>query len=130
LEDWIAAGNSPKDWSREIGLLLPIGAKPTRSAVIKAVSNFNLGGGWHQLRMPSLEPSDLSFNSKLIENLGILQAPRIDYGRLHHRTLEFDSGEILEGLLRPWKWSGFSPGWEHDDMNLLVQRMSQENQFL
>jgi hypothetical protein len=77
--------------------------------------------------MPSLEPTDLSFNSKLIENLGILQAPRIDYGRLHHRTLEFDSGEILEGLLRPWKWSGFSPGWEHDDILQLFESLGPKN---
>jgi hypothetical protein len=127
LEDWIAEGNSPKDWSREIGLLLPLGAKPTRSAVIRAVSNFNLGGGWHQLRMPSLETTDLTFNSQLIKNLGILGAPRIDYGRLHHRTLEFDSGEILESLLRPWKWSGFSPGWEHEDILQLFESLGPKN---
>lgn len=127
LEDWIAAGNSPKEWSREIGLLLPIGAKPTRSAVIKAVSTFNLGGGWHQLRMPSLDKSDLSFNTQLIENLGILNAPRIDYGRIHHRTLEFDSAEVLDGLLRRWKWSGFSPGWEHENILQLFESLGPKN---
>jgi len=127
LEDWISEGKSPKDWSREIGLLLPIGAKPTRSAVIKAVSNFNLGGGWHQLRMPSLETSDLSHNLQLVKSLGILEAPRVDFGRLHHRTLEFDSGEILEGLLGPWKWSGFSPGWEHEDILQLFESLGPKN---
>lgn len=127
LEDWIALGKSPKDWSAEIGLLLPLGAKPTRAAVIKAVSNFNTSGGWHQLRMPSLEAQDLQFNAHLIENLSILQASRIDYGRLKHRTIEVDSAEIFEKLLQPWKWSGFSPGWEHEDILQLFESLGPRN---
>jgi hypothetical protein len=127
LEDWIAAGNSPKDWSKEIGLLLPVGARPTRAAVIKAVSNFNTSGGWHQLRMPSLKPDDLVFNSNLVKNLGILQADRFDFGRLHHRTLEMDSTQVYENLLLKWKWSGFSPGWEHDDILQLFESLGPKN---
>lgn len=127
LEDWIAAGNSPKDWSKEIGLLLPVGARPTRAAVIKAVSNFNTSGGWHQLRMPSLVNEDLVFNKNLIKSLGILEASRMDFGRLQHRTLEVDSTEIYENLLRPWKWSGFSPGWEHEDILQLFESLGPKN---
>jgi hypothetical protein len=127
LEDWIAAGNSPKDWSKEIGLLLPVGARPTRAAVIKAVSNFNTSGGWHQLRMPSLEPDDLAFNTNLVKDLGILQAQRIDFGRLHHRTLEIDSSDVYENLLRKWKWNGFSPGWEHEDILQLFESLGPKN---
>jgi len=127
LEDWIAAGNSPKDWSKEIGLLLPVGARPTRAAVIKAVSNFNTSGGWHQLRMPSLETDDLVFNSNLVKDLGILQAGRIDFGRLHHRTLEMDSSDVYENLLRTWKWNGFSPGWEHEDILQLFESLGPKN---
>jgi hypothetical protein len=123
LEDWIASGKSPKDWTREIGLLLPGGAKPTRAAVIKAVSNFNTSGGWHQLRMPSLLPSDLAFNRNLVESIGLLQAERFDYGRLHHRTLEIDSSDVYEKLLRPWKWSGFSPGWEQEEILQLFESL-------
>jgi hypothetical protein len=82
LEDWIASGNSPKDWSKEIGLLLPLGARPTRAAVIKAVSSFNTSGGWHQLRMPSLDAVDLKFNGNLVKGLGLLEADRVDFGRL------------------------------------------------
>lgn len=127
LEDWIAAGNSPKDWSKEIGLLLPVGARPTRAAVIKAVSNFNTSGGWHQLRMPSLETDDLVFNSNLVKDLGLQQAHRIDFGRLHHRTLEMDSSDVYENLLRKWKWNGFSPGWEHDDILQLFESLGPKN---
>jgi hypothetical protein len=127
LEDWIAAGNSPKDWSKEIGLLLPVGARPTRAAVIKAVSNFNASGGWHQLRMPSLVNEDLVFNENLVKKLGILQANRMDFGRLQHRTLEVDSTEIYENLLTQWKWSGFSPGWEHEDILQLFESLGPKN---
>lgn len=127
LEDWIAAGNSPKDWSREIGLLLPIGAKPTRSAVIKAVTSFNAGGGWHQLRMPSLNKNHIEANAQLIESLGLSQAPRVDFGRLQHRTLELDSKEFFELVLKKWLWSGFSPGWEHEQILQLFESLGPRN---
>ena len=127
LEDWIASGNSPKDWSKEIGLLLPLGARPTRAAVIKAVSNFNSSGGWHQLRMPSLDAVDLQFNGDLVRGLGLLDADRIDFGRLKHRTLELDSLTVLEKLLKPWKWNGFSPGWEHEDILQLFESLGPKN---
>jgi hypothetical protein len=127
LEDWIASGNSPKDWSKEIGLLLPLGAKPTRAAVIRAVSNFNASGGWHQLRMPSLDTADLQFNEDLVKGLGLLEADRIDFGRLKHRTIEMDSLRVFEKLLKPWKWNGFSPGWEHEDILQLFESLGPKN---
>jgi hypothetical protein len=127
LEDWIALGKSPKDWSKDIGLLLPVGARPTRAAVIKAVSTFNSSGGWHQLRMPSLDSQDLDFNSELVERLGLLYADRVNFGRLQHRTLEMDSLEVFEKLLKPWKWSGFSPGWEHAEILQLFESLGPKN---
>ena len=127
LEDWISAGNSPKDWSREIGLLLPLGAKPTRNAVIKAVSGFNTGGGWHQLRMPSLKLEHIASNSKVVSDLGLLDAPRVDYGRVHHRTLELDSGDFLNNVLKKWSWDGFSPGWEHEQILQLFESLGPKN---
>lgn len=123
LEDWISLGNSPKDWSREIGLLLPIGGKPTRSAVIKAITTFNNGGGWHQLRMPSISDRALLRNKKLIEDLGILNAERRDFGRLQHRTLELDSEFLMNNLLSKWEWDGFSPGWEHEHILQLFESL-------
>lgn len=123
LEDWISLGNSPKDWSREIGLLLPIGGKPTRSAVIKAITTFNNGGGWHQLRMPSISKKAITHNRDLIEELGITTAPRRNFGRLEHRTLELDAKVVLEDLLAKWEWDGFSPGWEHEHILQLFESL-------
>ncbi len=123
LEDWISLGNSPKDWSREIGLLLPIGGKPTRSAVIKAITTFNNGGGWHQLRMPSIREEALIHNKKLIDDLGITTANRRNFGRLEHRTLELDAKLVLENLLAKWQWDGFSPGWEHEHILQLFESL-------
>jgi hypothetical protein len=127
LEDWIAEGKSPKDWSREIGLLLPQGGKPTRNAVIRALTNFNAGGGWHQLRMPSLDSIHIESNRKLIENLGILQAPRMDFGRIKHRYIEIDSAIAFSEILQKWAWDGFSPGWEHEQILQLFESLGPKN---
>lgn len=127
LGDWIAEGNSPKDWAKEIGLLLPQGAKPTRSSVLKALTSFNAGGGWHQLRMPSLEADHLEMNREVLERIGLLNAPRADWGRLQHRTLELDSGDVLENILKPWSWDGFSPGWDQDQILQLFESLGPNN---
>ena len=127
LEDWIADGKSPKDWSREIGLLLPQGGKPTRNAVIRALTNFNAGGGWHQLRMPSLDPIHIELNRKLVEKLGILQADRMDFGRINHRYLQLDSSEAFNEILEKWSWDGFSPGWEHEQILQLFESLGPKN---
>ena len=123
LDDWITSGNSPKDWSREIGLLLPIGGKPTRSAVIKAITTFNSGGGWHQLRMPSLNIEHMKQNNALVADLGILTADREYFGRIYHRTIEIESAKFLENFLKNWKWDGFSPGWEHEQILQLFESL-------
>jgi hypothetical protein len=123
LDDWITLGNSPKDWSREIGLLLPIGGKPTRSAVIKAITTFNSGGGWHQLRMPSLNVEHMKQNNALVADLGILTADREYFGRIYHRTIEIESAKLLENFLKKWQWDGFSPGWEHEQILQLFESL-------
>jgi hypothetical protein len=123
LDDWITSGNSPKDWSREIGLLLPLGAKPTRSSVIKAITTFNNGGGWHQLRMPSLKIDHMKKNNELVAQLGILSADREYFGRISHRTIEIDSSVLFDNFLKKWEWDGFSPGWEHENILQLFESL-------
>ena len=127
LDDWITVGNSPKDWSREIGLLLPQGAKPTRSSVIKAITTFNSGGGWHQLRMPSLKLAHIKKNYELVAGLGILTAEREYFGRIYHRTLEIDSSDFFDNFLSKWQWDGFSPGWEHEHILQLFESLGPRN---
>ena len=123
LDDWITLGKSPKEWSREIGLLLPLGGKPTRSAVIKAITTFNNGGGWHQLRMPSLNIDHMNKNNELVASRGILSAEREYFGRIYHRTVELDSSVFLENFLKKWQWDGFSPGWEHEHILQLFESL-------
>jgi hypothetical protein len=123
LDDWITLGKSPKDWSRDIGLLLPLGGKPTRSSVIKAITTFNNGGGWHQLRMPSLKIDHMKKNNELVADLGILTADREYFGRISHRTIEIASSIFFDNFLKQWQWDGFSPGWEHEHILQLFESL-------
>ena len=38
-----------------------------------------------------------------------------------------DSSEVYEKLLLKWKWNGFSPGWEHDDILQLFESLGPKN---
>ena len=127
LADWIAAGNSPKTWAREIGMLLPKGARPTRANVFKAISAFNNGPGWHSLKKPSLSPAQISHNQRLVADIGLLNAPRVNWGRIEHRTLRLKSSDVYEKLLKPWQWDGFSPGWEHEHILQLFESLGPRN---
>lgn len=127
LADWIAAGNSPKTWAREIGMLLPKGARPTRANVFKAISAFNNGPGWHSLKKPSLSPAQIAHNQKLVAAIGLPNAPRVNWGRIEHRTLRLKSSDVYEKLLKPWQWDGFSPGWEHEHILQLFESMGPKN---
>lgn len=130
LADWISAGESPKTFSKEIGLLLPKGTRPTRSNVHKAIAAFNNGPGWHSLKRPSMSPGQIAHNERLVSQIGLRNAPRVDWGRISHRTLQVKSSTVFENLLKPWQWDGFSPGWEHEHilqaLNHLVQEMMKE----
>jgi hypothetical protein len=77
--------------------------------------------------MPSLDAVDLQFNEDLVKGLGLLEADRMDFGRLKHRTIEVDSLTVFEKLLKPWKWNGFSPGWEHEDILQLFESLGPKN---
>jgi hypothetical protein len=107
--------------------MLPIGGKPTRSAVIKAITTFNNGGGWHQLRMPSLNTEHMKKNRELVLNLGILDAEREYFGRISHRTIEIEASKLLGDFLDKWKWDGFSPGWEHENILRLFESLGPRN---
>lgn len=127
LADWIAAGNSPKNWASEIGMLLPKGAKPTRANVFKAITAFNNGPGWHSLKKPSFSPVQIAHNKRLVAELGLINAPHHDWGRIQHRTLKLKSSEVFEKLLKPWQWDGFSPGWEHEHIIQLFESLGPKN---
>ena len=114
LQDHIADGGSVGSWAREIGLLLPEGTKPTRDAVVQALSKEV--GGWHSLRKPAIDEASRSHNEALVRATGLFDAPPVDYGRLRHRTLTLPMEQVIEDLLAQWVISGYSPGWRHEDI--------------
>lgn len=120
LHDHIESGGSVHTWAREIGLVLPDGMTPTRSSVVSALSTMGLG--WHQMRAPSRQAADTSHNYGLLEDLGLLDAPRVSQGRLAFRTLTVESLEPLERLFTQWARPDYSPGWLHDEFAGAIAR--------
>lgn len=125
LNDVLGQGGTVDEWATNVGLLLPKGTQPTRPAVIGALSRFNASAdGWHSLRQPSLDATDLATNAELVKNLGLFDAVRRDYGRLRFRTVEVSLARLLSDLLQPWRLRSYSPGWRHDDIIDHLSRMS------
>jgi hypothetical protein len=120
LADAVLRGESVKEWSQKIGLLLPEGSKPTRDAVVSAVTMNQLG--WHYVRRPDLDPRSINLNRKIIEDIGLLQAPYKNYGRLEFQTVEISKQDLLSNVLEPWKISDYSPNWQADHLLEVVTR--------
>lgn len=129
LRDWLDSGHLVTDWATQVGMLLPEGTRPTRQAVITALARFNETPGWHQLRRPSLLETDLQTNTVLVHRLGLPTAELVDYGRLHHRTLQIPLEQVVAELLEPWAGAaeGRSPGWRHDDLLDLLRRLPEQS---
>lgn len=115
LRDTLDEGRSVRDWSREIGLLLPSGAKASRSNVLPALSSYSPDGDWQSLRRPSLDPRVIADNMGLLTGLGIFDYPTKTFGRMEiaHRVVPV--AEVI-GLLENWKIDPASPGWRHDEI--------------
>ncbi len=120
LRDHLEEGGTIGSWAKEIGLLLPEGTKPTRPAVVKALSQTNTG--WQSLRQPALRDTARRFNGALIEELGLLEAPLVPYGRQEFRTIEVPLGDLVERVLRPWQTLSYSPGWRQQDILDALER--------
>jgi hypothetical protein len=114
LQDHIDSGGTVESWSREVGLLLPAGTRPTRSNVVRALSK--VSPGWHTLRRPALDPASLEINRQLIQAIGLFDAPYVDYGRLEHRTLNLPVESLVEEVLDQWCTDSYSPNWRHEDL--------------
>lgn len=126
LQDWLAEGGSPAEWADQLALLLPEGTRPTRQSVLTALARFNERPGWHQLRRPSTAVVDRVANGRLVAELELESAPKIDYGRLSHRTLELPLVEVVDRLIRPWQGVsiGSSPGWRHEDLVEFLDKLA------
>lgn len=114
LQDHVDEGGTVHSWAKEVGLLLPEGMRPTRDAVVTALSSSP--AGWHSLRRPVLGERALEHNRDLVERLGVFGAPLEDHNRLSFRTLWLPASRLLEELLEPWSVESYSPTWRHAEI--------------
>lgn len=122
IEDALLRGETLREWSEKVGLLLPEGSKPTRDAVVSAVTINQLG--WHYVRRPSRGVEAIRHNRQLVEALGLFSAPPVAYGRQEFLTLEVDRTILLERIIEPWSVPEFTPNWQHEHLVDVVARTS------
>ncbi len=127
LYDWIGEGGLISGWAQHVGLDIPAGARPTRSNVIASLRSFNTKADWHSLRRPNLDRQSLEHNRSLVTQLGLLDAPLVDYGRLSFRTLTFDISQVVSEVMRPWAHSDLSPSWRHEEIVDHLRRHPQQH---
>jgi hypothetical protein len=120
LEDAVLRGESVREWSRSIGLLMPEGSKPTRDAVVASVTMDQLG--WHYVRRPDLDPKSIEVNQGIITETGLFSSPMAPYGRLQFQTTEISKNDLISNVLGPWKSAGFSPNWQRDHLIEVITR--------
>ena len=120
LRDYVDRDQSIDEWAHEVGLLLPSGTKPTRDAVVQALSRTSTG--WHSLRRPSLDIEERTKNRGLVAATGLFEAAHANYGRLNFRTVQMPLEQVIETLLEPWHLVGYSPEWRRDDILEVLRR--------
>jgi hypothetical protein len=120
IADALLRGESIRDWSETIGLLLPEGSKPTRDAVVAAVTVDQLG--WHYVRRPSSDPDAKSTNAQTVRDLGLFDAAAVNYGRLQFSTVEIDAKTLVHNVLERWRVPDFSPNWQHEHLLSSIAR--------
>ena len=130
LQDHLDAGGTLPEWATQIGLLLPPGTLPARQNVLEALIHWAGKPGWHQLRRPSLNASDIAHNASVVAATGLLDAPHQRFGRLEHRVVYVSLAELIENLLAPWQGVPLvqSPGWHHDELVNMLGRFPNQGQ--
>jgi hypothetical protein len=126
LRDSLDDGKTVSQWAKEMGLFLPGGAKPTRSSVIPSLKNFNPDGEWFSLRKPFTDDSSKAKNLEVLNKIGIFDSPKVDYGRLHFKTLIIKLNQMAE-ILEQWKINNASPGWKNEDIIEFVSRLPDQD---
>jgi hypothetical protein len=120
LSDAIARGETVREWSRSVGMLIPSDTIPTREAIVRALTSEQLG--WHHARKPSFETETLTHNRKLVEALQLNRASLVNYGRLEFRTVDLSAKTALETLIRRWRVDQYSPNWYPDQLVRVFER--------
>ena len=120
LKDHIGDGGTVGSWAAEVGLMIPEGMKPTREAVVQALTRDQLG--WHAIRHPSLDRSALEHNAEIVRATGLATATLVDYGRLSHRTMSISVDELIGKVLEPWIVPDASMTWRSDEIVNALRR--------
>jgi hypothetical protein len=126
LQDWLSSGGTVDSWSKQVGLMLPSGMKPSRTNVLEALSKFNSSKSkWHSLRRIDTSESSRLHNAEIVRKLGIREAPLESFGRLEHKVIEIPLSTLIKDVIDKWKISSYSPEWRHSDIIDYLNR--QEN---
>lgn len=129
LQDWLTSGGSVDSWSKQIGLMLPTGMKPSRTNVLETLSKFNSAKSkWHSLRRIDTSTEARAHNADIVKNLGIREQPKVTFGRLEHSVIEISLSTLITEIMNKWKVSSYSPEWRHSDILDYLNR--QENSEL
>ena len=128
LQDWLTANGTVDSWSKQIGLMLPSGMKPSRTNVLETLSKFNSAKSkWHSLRRVDSSEASILHNANIVRDLGIRQAPLVQFGRLEHHVTEISLKTVIDEVIREWKVASYSPEWRHADILDYLTRQENQN---
>ncbi|WP_460626373.1 Z1 domain-containing protein [Intrasporangium mesophilum] len=125
LHDHVDAGGTVHTWARQVGLLLPDGMKPTRDAVVSQLDY--QGMGWSSVRLPRITPDAIEKNRRIVEEIGLFDAPFVDYGRLSFRTHEMPVSEVSELIVERWAADEYGPSWRLRDVMESLERQPDQD---
>lgn len=126
LQDWLTSGETVDSWSKQVGLMLPSGMKPSRTNVLETLSKFNSAKSkWHSLRRIDTDDASRLHNANIVRDLGIQEAPLVTFGRLEHNVTEISLKILINDVIGKWRISSYSPEWRHSDILDYLSR--QEN---
>jgi hypothetical protein len=128
LRDHLESGGTVDNWAQEIGLDLPAGTRPSRKNVLPALSNFNVDGSWHSLRRPLITPEASKHNWQLVEEIGLLSAPFVDFGRLRFQLTSIPLSRIVDSVIARWALIDASPSWRQDDIEEFLRRHPRQDE--
>jgi hypothetical protein len=128
LQDWLTANGTVDSWSKQIGLMLPSGMKPSRTNVLETLSKFNSAKSkWHSLRRVDSSEASILHNANIVRDLGLRQAPLVQFGRLEHHVTEISLTTLINEVIREWKVASYSPEWRHADILDYLSRQENQN---
>lgn len=122
LMDWVADGHPLNEWSERVGFLMGDGMRPTRSQVAPSIARTPTRG-WHVLAHPATDPASIDRNRDLLRDVGLLDAPYRDYGRLNFRTLGATPVSVVARMIAAWAVPDRS-GWTRTDIRGFLDRVA------